>query len=69
MDFKIATLNLCLGLMNKKNLIKNLIIESNIDILCLQETELQIYFDHNLMSFPGYNFEAENNDHLIRVGV
>ena len=21
------------------------------------------------MTFPGYNFEAEGNDHLIRVGV
>ena len=38
MDYKIATLSLCLGLSNKKNLVKEIIINEKIDILCLQET-------------------------------
>ena len=40
MSIKIATLNLCLGLPNKKNDVKKLIVENNIDILCMQETEI-----------------------------
>ena len=54
MQTKIGSLNLCLGLSNKKDLIKNIIKDEKIDILCLQETELEINFDHNLMSFSGY---------------
>ena len=57
MSYNIATLNLCLGLPNKKNLVKEIIINEKIDILCLQETELRINFDHNLLSFPGVNYE------------
>ena len=40
MSIKIATLNLCLGLRNKKLLVKNLLNENEIDILCMQETEV-----------------------------
>jgi exonuclease III len=69
MDYKIVTLNLCLGLPNKKNLVKEIIINEKIDILCLQETKLQINLDHNLLSFPGASFESENNDICSRVGV
>jgi hypothetical protein len=69
MSYNIATLNLCLGLPNKKNLVKEIIINKKIDILCLQETELRINFDHNLLSFPGVNYESEINDTCSRVGV
>ena len=40
MDFKIATLNLCLALQAKKNLVRQTIIDENIQILCMQETEI-----------------------------
>ena len=40
MTIKISTLNLCLGLRNKKLLVKNLLDENDIDILCMQETEV-----------------------------
>jgi exonuclease III len=69
MDYKIATLNLCLGLPNKKKVVKEIIINEKINILCLQETELQIHLDHNLLSFLGANYESKNNNICSRVGV
>ena len=37
---RIATLNLCLGLKYKKDLVKEILLTNEIDILSLQETEL-----------------------------
>ena len=68
MAIKIGSLNLCLGLPNKKNLVKQLIINNDIDVLCLQETEIEYNFDHNLMSFANFNYESESNDKRSRVG-
>ena len=68
MEFKIATLNLCLGLKNKKDLIKRLVIDEKIDILCMQETEIEINVDCSLLSFPSYIYESENNTTKSRVG-
>ena len=51
---KVATLNLCLGLRNKKDLVKNIMVENNIDILALQETELDANCDVTLMSIPSW---------------
>jgi exonuclease III len=65
---KIGSLNLYLGLKNKKDLVKHIIIENNIDILCMQETEIEINLDHNLMGFPGHNYESEINKTNPRVG-
>jgi hypothetical protein len=67
MQIKIGTLNLCLGLTNKKDLVKKIIIDEKIDILCLQETEIEINFD-NLMSFSGFFYESEINNIPSRVG-
>ena len=64
---KIGTLNLCLGLKNKKDLVKCLLIENELDILCMQETELENDFDCNLVRIPGFVFEIENLDKK-RVG-
>jgi hypothetical protein len=44
MVLKISTLNLCLGLPNKKNLVKTMLLKEKINVLCLQDTELT----HNL---------------------
>ena len=49
MDLNIATLNLCLGLKNKKEEIKRLIIDNKIDILCTQETELESNYPTNIL--------------------
>ena len=69
MVVKIATLNLCLGLQNKKTLIQQIVLNEKIDLLCLQETELNKNLDHNLLSFRGYCYESENNSALSRVGI
>ena len=53
---------------SKKNIVRNLILDEKIDVLCLQETEIEINLDHNLMSFPGYNYENENSPYRRRVG-
>ena len=67
MDFKIATLYLCLGLNSTKNLIKETILREKIDILCMQETEINKNLDYNLLSFPGFTIETENNTSVSRV--
>ena len=69
MEVKICSLNLCLGLANKKDLVKQIIIQEKIDIMCVQETELKSNMDHNLLSFPGYNFESEKCSSKSRVGT
>ncbi len=68
MKIKIGTLNLCLGLSNKKTLVKQLILDNNIDVLCMQETELDCNLDHDLMSFNKYRYETEDNSIKSRVG-
>ena len=60
---KIASLNLCLGLRNKKEAVKKLITENDIQIMCLQETEISVDFPADLLTFKGYNFENENNEY------
>ena len=67
MEIKIASLNLCLGLQSKKNLVKETILHDKIDILCMQETEININLDHNLLSFPGYSIEVEKNSQNATV--
>ena len=59
MDIKVATFNFCLRLQAKKNLFKETILYENIDILCMQGTEINKNFDHNLLSFPNYSIETE----------
>ena len=35
------TLNLCLGLKNKKDHVKNILVQNQVDIFCVQETEIE----------------------------
>ena len=35
----------------------------------MQETEINKNLDHNLLSFPGYNIETENNTAVSRVAA
>ena len=58
---KLATLNLCLGLKNKKHLVKSLLEENKIDILCLQEVEIENGFDLKQLEITGYCLEMETN--------
>ena len=66
---KIATLNLCLGIKNKKEAVRTLIEENKIDILCLQETEITPDFPTKLLTFGGYNYESEKNNIKARCGI
>ena len=49
MNFNISTLNLCLGLKNKKDLVKNILIQNKIGVLSMQETEVERTFDKTLL--------------------
>ena len=69
MSLKIATLNLCLGLKNKKYLVKSLLEEKNIDILCMQETEVTDNINIKELSTSKYCLELENNSVKARVGI
>ena len=51
---KIASWNLCLRLMNKKNYVSQMILDEQIDICCLQEIEIKTEVDKDLLSFRGY---------------
>ena len=61
MSIKCATLNLCLGLQFKLNLVKNLMNDEKIDILCMQESEIKNDINHVNLTLPGYFIEVENN--------
>jgi exonuclease III len=52
----------------KKNVVKQLVTNENIEILCLQETEIVPELESRLLSFPGFEFETENNAIKARVG-
>ena len=34
-----------------------MIIHEQMDILCMQETQINYNIDHNLLSFPGYTIK------------
>jgi exonuclease III len=45
------------------------VYDYNLDICCLQETEIDIFLNAELLSFPGYAIEVENNDIKRRVAI
>ena len=57
------------GLQSKKNAIKEMIVQEKIQVLCVQESEIKTNLDHNLLSFPGFALETENNKSLSRVAI
>ena len=69
MTIKISTLNLCLGLKNKKLLVKKLPEVNDIDVLCMQETEVMKDINHNELKISEYLLELELNTKKSRVGV
>ena len=68
-ETRIGTLNLCLGLRNKKEEVRRMIQDNNIDILCMQETEIPKDFPIQMLTFKGYQFENENNNTKSRCGM
>ena len=69
MPLRIGTLNLCLGLMQKKDLVLNDLVTNKIDICCLQETELLKDFPTESLNGSSFIFESEKNSLKSRVGV
>ena len=68
-NIKIATWNLCLGLSNKKDYVSKIINEHKLDIVCLQETDIQLNYPINILSFKGYDYLSENNTTKARCGI
>ena len=66
---KIATWNVCLGLTTKIPEIARTIVEENIDICCLQETEILSETKDSDLTFNGYCIETETNDIKKRVCI
>ena len=66
---KIATLNLCLGLKNKKDLFKAILCENDIDVLLMQETEVERDLNCNLLRIPGFVLQLEDNCDKKRVDI
>ena len=66
---RIGTWNLCLGLPSKKDLVIETLKQNDIDICCLQETEIVENFPIEILSCKDYCFEAEKNTSKKRVGV
>ena len=62
-------LNLCLGLKNKKLLVKKLLEENDIDILCMQETQVRKDIDHKELNISKFLLELESNTKKSRIGV
>ena len=66
---KLATWNLCLGLMNKKDIVSRIIMEEEIDICVLQEIDVPPDIDAGLLSFKGYSLLIDNNHVKARTGI
>ncbi len=66
---KIGTWNLCLGLPNKKDIVTDYLKLNNVNVCCLQETEVQADFPESLLSTGGFSLELELNDNKKRAGI
>ena len=66
---KIGTWNLCQGLANKKDLVKEVLLKEKIDICCVQETDITSDYPISLLMFQGFSLELEKNNLKARVGV
>ena len=69
MTIKIGTWNLCLGLQCKKDIVIKELTENQIDICCVQETELDANYPTNILSSASYEYEPEKNSSKKRVGI
>ena len=63
----ISTWNVCNGLLNKVDYVKDLLTENNIDILFLQETEVHKNTNTDLLGIPGYTIEFGKSSETIRI--
>ena len=68
-NINISTLNLCLGLPNKKDNVTEMLERNNVKICCLQETEIPNNFPIKMLNSGGYSMELESNSDKIRAGI
>ena len=66
---KFATWNLCLGLANKKDIVTETLNSKNINVCCLQETEILPCFPEEILNCGGFNIELETNSTKKRTGI
>ena len=52
---KLATWNLCLGLINKKMYVTEMMKLNRIDVCCLQEIDIKPSYNHEILSWKGYS--------------
>ena len=69
MNFCISSLNLCLGLVSKKDIVTDMLRKYDIKICCLQETEVPQNFPERLLNCGGYTLELELNSDKKRAGI
>ena len=67
MPLKIATWNLCLGIFHKKDYVRNILEENQIDVISLQETEISKDTDLENLKIKGYTLEVEENNEKMRI--
>ena len=68
-QIKIATWNLCLGLLHKIDYVKRCLKLHNIDVLNLQETDIKADVPLQTLHIPGYTIEVESNKNKRRVAT
>ena len=69
MPLKIATWNLCLGLFHKKDYVRTILHEHELDVLTLQETEILQETDIANLNIKGYTIEIESNEKKMRIAT
>ena len=69
MEIKIATLNLCLGLKNKRIDVENLLIRNDMKVLCLQEMEVESGIDTETLQLKNSQCELEINSLKSRIAI
>ena len=68
-NINVCTWNLCLGLQYKLNYVRDILIKDDVDILCLQETEIDEGLDMDILKINGYELETDLADNIIRTAV
>jgi len=63
-QIKICTWNVCLGILHKIQLIKEFVLEKEIDVLCIQEAEIKMDDDISLLGIQGFSLELEKTSQM-----
>ena len=69
MNLKVASLNMCLGLSSKKDVVANIIRENDIGIMCMQEVDIKPTLNTDTLSIRDFKLEIENNSVKRRVVI